>query len=156
MSDDRTFPARPVLGASIAVFRDGKVLLAQRGRPPLEGVWSLPGGVVELGETLEEAALRELAEETGVTAESAGLAGHVDVIRHDEAGRVERHFVVVALAGRYVSGEPFCGDGTLAVRWVPLDEMERLALTEGAAPIIRRAAALADGGQAVGARREDG
>ncbi len=155
--DERRFPTRPFLGASVAVFRDGRVLLARRGNPPLQGLWSLPGGGVELGETLAEAALRELAEETGVSAEIVGPADYVDIIRRDEGGRVERHYVVVAFAARHLAGEPQLGEGTADIRWVGLDELGGLELTEGAAEVIGKAAALADGrAQDVGRSSDQG
>ena len=80
--DDRLYPARPILAASIAVFRRGRVLIARRARAPLLGLYSLPGGVVELGETLREAALRELKEEVGLDAEVTGFLDHVEPIAH--------------------------------------------------------------------------
>lgn len=148
--DDRHYPPRPILGASVAVFRGGKVLLARRGRPPLQDFWSLPGGVVEIGEEVAEAAARELMEETGVSAEIVGPAGYVDVIRRDEAGEIARHFVVIALAARHLSGEAVCGDGTAEVRWAGLDEIDGLPLTDGAADLVRKAA------ETVGHAREEG
>src|SRR5690349_20363447 len=108
-ADDRLYPARPIMAASVAVFREGLVLLATRTKPPAADVWSLPGGLVEPGETLREAALRELAEEVGVTAEILGFAGHVEVIERDPEGRVRTHFVVNAFAGRWLAGEPTPG-----------------------------------------------
>jgi 8-oxo-dGTP diphosphatase len=79
----RLYPERPILAASVAVFRDGRVLLAARTAPPYDQVFSLPGGLVEPGESLEQAALRELTEETGVTAGIVGFAGHVEIIERD-------------------------------------------------------------------------
>ncbi len=101
----RLYPERPILAASTAVFRDGRVLLGLRKNPPAAEVFSLPGGVVEIGETLEEAALRELLEETGVRASIIGFAGHTQVIDRDEAGKVRRHFVVATFVAHWVSGE---------------------------------------------------
>ena len=105
-ADDRTYPARPILAASVAVFRDGKVLIATRTKPPGAGVWSLPGGLVEPGETLEEGALRELMEEVGVEARIVGFNRHVQRIDRDDEGRVRHHFVVASFVGVWTGGPP--------------------------------------------------
>ena len=81
--NDRLYPARPILAASVAVFRDGRVLIARRARSPLRGLYSLPGGAVEVGETLRQAALRELAEEVGVAADILAFVDHVEPIAFD-------------------------------------------------------------------------
>lgn len=123
---------RPELAASAAVFRDGKVLLARRGRTPLAGLWTLPGGRVEPGETLAEAAAREVMEEVGVACRILGVAGALDVIRHDAAGGLAAHFVVVGHAARWVSGEPAEGPEAAEVGWfdpaaLPAETTENLA-----------------------------
>ncbi len=142
MSGSRLYPDRPFLAASAAVFRDGKVLLASRTKPPADKVFSLPGGIVELGETLHEAALRELMEEVGVAAEIVGLAGHVDIVERDPDGRIARHFVVTAFAARWTSGEPQCGPEAGEVRWVAPDAVDALPTSPKLAEIVRAAAAL--------------
>jgi ADP-ribose pyrophosphatase YjhB (NUDIX family) len=119
------------------------VLLARRARPPAQGLWSLPGGRVELGETAAEAAARELFEETAVRAEVLGFADLVEVIGRDRDGRVERHLAVLAYAGRWLAGDPTPGDEALAVAWAAPDELEGLETTPGLAAVVRRAAALA-------------
>jgi 8-oxo-dGTP diphosphatase len=140
--DDRLYPDRPILAASIAVFRDGRVLLATRTKPPACELWSLPGGLVEPGETLREAALRELDEEVGVKAEIVGFAGHVEVIERDGADSVRRHFVVNTFAARWLSGEPVCGREAGAALFVPPDDVAGLATTSGLPGIVARARAV--------------
>lgn len=108
---------RPVLAVSTAIFRDGRVLLARRGGAAMHGLWSLPGGRVEPGETLEEAAKREVREEIGVTCSILGVAGALDIIRRDEAGTVTTHFVVISHAGLLVSGEPATGPEATEIGW---------------------------------------
>src|SRR5262245_46706600 len=106
MPSPRSYPDRPLLAASAAVFRDGRVLLAARGPDPGRGVFTLPGGLVEPGETLAEAARREVLEEMGLTVEIVGFADHREVIERDADGRVARHFVICAFAARWRGGEP--------------------------------------------------
>ncbi|GGG40212.1 NUDIX hydrolase [Chelatococcus composti] len=141
MSDDRRYPARPFLAASVATFRDGRVLLATRGRPPMEARWSLPGGLVEPGEHLHEAALRELREEVGVEAEIAGFVDHVEIIERDATG-VVHHFVIAAFAAHWRAGEPAPGPEAGDVRWVLPGEVTQLPTTPGLAAIVARAAAI--------------
>ena len=139
---DRLFPSRPFLAASVAVLRDGRVLLAARGRGAMAGRYSLPGGLVEPGETLAEAALRELREEVGVEAEMIGFLDHAEVIERDEQARVRHHFVVCAHAARWRAGEPQAGAEAVDVRWVAADDLSSLPTTPGLAGILRKAFAL--------------
>ncbi len=97
---DRLYPPRPILAVSVAVFRQGRVLVGRRARPPMAGRFSLPGGVVEIGETLIEAALRELYEEVGVEAEIVGFNRHIEPIVR-EGDRVRAHFVIASFVGRW-------------------------------------------------------
>jgi 8-oxo-dGTP diphosphatase len=127
------------------VLREGRVLLAARARPPLDALYSLPGGLVEPGETLGEAACRELLEEVGVEADLLGFLDHVEVIERDEDGRVRVHFVVCAHAARWRSGEPTTGPEAREVVWVSEEEAGRLATTPGLARVLRRAFALEAG-----------
>jgi len=123
-------PSRPVLGASALVRNGDRVLLIQRGRAPDAGLWSLPGGRVEAGERLEDAAIREILEETGVAIDGLQQIDMVEIIRHDAAGTLTAHFVLVVFAGRYVSGTPRAGDDAAAAAWFRGDEMGRLDMTE--------------------------
>jgi len=131
---------RPVLCASAAAFRGGKLLLARRTKPPF--LWSLPGGAVEWGERLAAAAMRELREETGVEAEAVGYAGHSEVLLRNEKGVVVEHFVVVAFAARWRAGEARTGPEASAVAWVEPARLGEYEITEGLAPIIERAERL--------------
>ena len=142
MTESRLYPSRPFLAASAAVFRDGKVLLASRTKPPADKVFSLPGGIVELGETLHEAALRELMEEVGVEAEIVGLAGPVDIIEREADGRIVRPFVVNAFACRWVAGEPRTGPEAGEVLWMDPDRVDDLPTSPHLARLVRQAAAL--------------
>ena len=138
MTASRLYPDRPFIAASFAVFRDGRVLLGARAAPPHDSFYSLPGGMVEPGETLEAAALRELFEETGVQAQCLGFTGWSEVIERDEAGKIRRHFVIASFAGRWISGEGEPGTELPALRWARIEEAEGLTLTPGLPAILRR------------------
>ena len=128
----RLFPARPFVGASIAVIRDGRVLLAARANEPMRGVWTLPGGLVEAGEALASAAFRELQEEVGaVEADVIGVLSPTEIIVRDEGGRVRHHYVVHPHAALWRGGEPMPGPEALAVRWAEPAEIAGLATTPG-------------------------
>jgi 8-oxo-dGTP diphosphatase len=139
LSDARSYPDRPYLAVSAAIIRDGRVLIVRRARPPAEGLFTLPGGAVEAGERLEEALLREVREETGLTIEPIALAGHREVIRRDDAGRVERHFVILAFAARWLAGEPLLNAELTEAHWMLPAEIDGLQTTEGLADIVRAA-----------------
>ena len=139
--DDRTFPARPVLAASVAVFRDGRVLIARRARGPMLGVYSLPGGGVEIGETLRQAALRELAEEVGVEADILAFVDHVEpIVREGE--RVREHYVIAAFVARWRAGEPATGPEADAVAWIDPEEIASWPTTPELPEIVAKAARL--------------
>ena len=135
-------PTRPLLGVSIAVWRGGQVLLAQRGKQPSKGLWSLPGGHVELGETLEEAALRELMEETGVEARVEAFSHFLDIIRRGEQNHVEVHYVIAVFRARWTAGEARAGDDAAAVQWRSPDMLHDLDMTPGTADRLRVMAGL--------------
>ena len=129
----------PRLGASACVWRGSQVLLVQRGKAPAEGLWSLPGGHVEWGETSRQAAERELQEETGITASLDLRADVFDAIRRDDQGDVQSHYVISVFTGHWISGEARAGDDARAVRWIGLEGLAHLDMTANAAAIIRKA-----------------
>ncbi|MEI8150920.1 MAG: NUDIX hydrolase [Hyphomicrobiales bacterium] len=137
--DLRAYPDRPFLAVSAAIIRDGRVLVARRARGPALGVWTMPGGVVEAGETLIEALKREIEEETAMNVEPVVLAGHREVVVRDDDSRVLRHFVIMCFATRWVSGEPQLNDELAEARWLKLEELAGLNTTEGLAEIVATA-----------------
>jgi ADP-ribose pyrophosphatase YjhB (NUDIX family) len=141
VADERLYPQRPYLAVSAAILREGKVLIVRRARKPALGVYTLPGGVVEAGETLEEALKREVREETSLVIEPVTLAGHREVIIRDAAGRVERHFVILCFASRWRGGELVLNDELDEARWVTPEGVCGLETTEGLAEIVAAAAA---------------
>ncbi|HXF89918.1 MAG TPA: NUDIX hydrolase [Xanthobacteraceae bacterium] len=137
-ADPRLYPDRPYLAVSAAIVRGDRVLVVRRARPPGE-VFTLPGGGVEAGETLREAVIREVKEETGLTIEPVALAGHREMIRRDAEGRVERHFIILAFAARWQGGEPRLNHELTEARWVRPGEVAGMRTTEGLADIIAAA-----------------
>lgn len=143
MTDNRDYPARPILAASAAVFRpDGTVLLGARRIGPYAGVFSLPGGLVETGETLEEAALREVEEETGVRGQIVAFNGWREVIGREDDGRVKRHYVIASFAARWVSGAGEPGEELGQVIWADEKKVSQLTLTGGLAELLVSARAI--------------
>jgi ADP-ribose pyrophosphatase YjhB (NUDIX family) len=139
MPDPRTYPQRPYLAVSAAIIREGKVLVVRRARKPALGIYTLPGGGVETGETLEQAVSREVREETSLTIEPVALAGHREAIARDAQGRVERHFVILCFAARWLSGEPVLNEELDDARWLDPAELSGLRTTEGLAEIVAAA-----------------
>ena len=136
MSDIRAYPERPYLAVSAAIIRDGRVLIVRRARAPAQDLFTLPGGAVETGERLTEAVIREVREETQLEIEPVALAGSREVIVRDNSGRIERHFVVLCFAARYVSGEPLPNEELAELRWMDPREIAGLRTTEGLAEIV--------------------
>ena len=139
MADVRSYPQRPFLAVSAAIVRDGKVLVVRRARPPAHGVYTLPGGVVELGETLVEAVAREIREETGMAIEPVALAGFRESVVRDAQDRVERHFVILCFAARWQAGEPMLNEELSEAHWMDPAELGGLTTTPGLAEIVAAA-----------------
>ena len=139
MPDARSYPERPYLAVSAAIVRDGKILVVRRARAPAHGLYSLPGGVVEVGETLEEAVTREVREETGMTIEPVALAGFREAIVRDAESRVERHFIILCFAARWRAGEVLLNEELDEARWLEPAEIASLPTTAGLAEIVAEA-----------------
>jgi len=134
----REYPAAPIVAVGVIVRRGGQVLLVQRGKPPSEGRWSLPGGMVNLGESLREAAAREISEECGLEITVGEVVEVFEPIIHDEAGRVRYHYVVVDFLAEYVGGELTVASDITDARWVTVGELESLDVTPAAAELVRK------------------
>ena len=139
MSDATAILPRP--GVSVAVFRDDRVLMVQRGKLPMRGIWSLPGGHIEPGETALAAAHRELCEETGVTADLEGIADVTDVILHRDDGSLRAHYVLTVFYGTWTGGTVKAASDAMDARWVMPDQIAALPTTEGAPRLIATARA---------------
>ena len=142
MSDPRAYPQRPFLAVSAAIARDGRVLLVRRARAPANGLFSLPGGVVEAGETLHEAVAREVREETSLLIAPVALTGFRETIGRDGDGRVERHFVILPFAARWISGEVSLNEELSEAHWVDPAEVAGMPTTPGLAEVVQSAFAL--------------
>jgi len=126
------------VAVGVIVRRGGQVLLVQRGKPPSEGRWSLPGGMVHLGESLRDAVEREVSEECGLEIAVGEVVEVFEPIIHDEAGRVRYHYVVVDFLAEYVGGELTVASDITDARWVTPDELDRFDVTPAAAELIRK------------------
>jgi 8-oxo-dGTP diphosphatase len=136
----RQYPPRPVLGVGALIYQGDEILLVQRGREPLAGYWSLPGGAVEVGERLEDAARREVLEETGLYVAVGDIALVFERIMPDETGRCEYHYVLVDLRCQVERGILRPGDDARDVRYFPINQLANLQLTEGTRVVIERCA----------------
>jgi 8-oxo-dGTP diphosphatase len=139
-TDSRAYPDRPVVGVGVVVWRKDKFLLVRRAKAPNAGQWSLPGGAQELGETVFEAAHREVMEETGLDVDILGLVDVVDGIRLDDQGRIQFHYTLVDVVAESISGEAVAADDAQAVCWCRLDELSDLGLWSETERIIRESA----------------
>jgi 8-oxo-dGTP diphosphatase len=137
-NDSRRYPLRPVLGVGALSFQDDRILLIERGREPLKGQWSLPGGGVETGERLEDAVRREVLEETGIEVAVREVALIFERLIPDEHGQTEYHFVLVDFLCQVTGGTLCAGDDCSQARWFGLDEVDSLPMTEGTVAVIRR------------------
>jgi len=136
----RSYPARPVIGVGAVILDGDRVLLIKRAHEPLKGQWSLPGGGVEVGETLEQAAAREVREETGLDVEVGPIVDVIDRIGRDPAGGVEHHFVLVDFVCRPSGGRLCCASDADAAEWVPLDALAPYGVAAVTVDVIRKAA----------------
>jgi 8-oxo-dGTP diphosphatase len=141
----REYPDSPLVGVGAVIIEDGRVLLVKRGHPPLAGEWSIPGGVLEVGETLREAAVREAHEETRLTVEPGELLGVYDRLLRDQAQRTLYHYVLVDFLCRRTGGEPQAAGDADEVRWFTPAEAGELALPEDTAEVIRLGFQKAEG-----------
>jgi len=140
----REYPAAPVVGVGAVVISGGRVLLVRRGRPPSQGIWSLPGGVVELGEELKSACAREVAEETGLGVTVGPLVEVVERILRDEQGRVQFHYVLADFLCAAEEAAPKAGDDAAEAKWVELSDLAGAALTPHTQRVVLKAAGMRD------------
>lgn len=141
---NRRYPRHPIVGVGAIVFHSDRVLLVQRGREPAKGKWSLPGGLVEVGESLERAVRREVAEETGLDVRVGNLVTVLERVIRDERDRVQYHYVLLDFLCYCKEGEPTPGTDAADCRFVRLNDLEAYSLTEGTERVIRQAHTMKD------------
>jgi mutator protein MutT len=135
----RDYPDRPFLGVGAVIIHDNRVLLVRRANPPLQGEWSIPGGLVEAGETTRDAIVREVLEETALQVEVAALVEVFERILRDKQSRVQYHYVLLDYRCRVLGGEAHAGSDVSEVRWATLDEVESLSVAPETCAVIRKA-----------------
>jgi mutator protein MutT len=143
----RRYPEHPVVAVGVLLLDGDRVLLVRRARPPQSGRWTVPGGGVELGETLEQAAVRELREETGLGCTLGPIVEVLDRVVRDGDDKIEFHYVILDFLGTAPVGELRAGSDAGEARWVAIDELAGVDTTDGLEPVVRRALAMRDGGE---------
>jgi len=140
---NREYPEVPFVGVGAVIVEDGRVLLIRRGQPPLLGEWSLPGGVLECGEALRHAAVREAREETGLVVETVDMLGVYERVIRSDDGRVRYHYVLIDYLCRPVAGDLKAGSDAADVRWFTRDELPALKLADDANDVVLKGLARA-------------
>jgi len=134
----REFPEVPLVGVGSIIIEDERVVLVKRAHPPIQGQWSIPGGVLEVGEMVREAAIREAREETGLIVEPGELLGVFDRILRDESQRVQYHYVLIDFLCRRIGGELLAASDAAEVRWFTLEELPEVNLAEDTLKVIKK------------------
>jgi 8-oxo-dGTP diphosphatase len=136
--DGRRYPKWPMVGVGALIFKRDRILMAQRGKEPLKGWWSLPGGALEVGEALADAVRREVFEETGLEIRPLGVLEVFERIMRDANGMPEYHYVLIDYVCRVAGGELRAGDDVCAVEWMRLNDLSNLQITEGTLGVIEK------------------
>ena len=136
-NSSKIYPDRPQVAVGAIVFKNDRVLLVRRGQSPSQGLWAIPGGSVELGESLQEAAEREIFEESSLTIRANEPVFTFDFVEQDDIGRIRYHYVIVDLMADYIAGEPRPGDDVTEARWVSSQEMKKLEVSPKTLELLR-------------------
>jgi len=139
MTIRRDYPDRPLLGVGAIVVHDNRILLVRRANPPMQGEWSIPGGLVETGETIKEALIREVSEETCLEIEPVRLIEVFERILRDKEARVQYHFVLIDYLCRVLSGEARAGSDVSDLVWATIGELESFSVADETCRVIRKA-----------------
>jgi 8-oxo-dGTP diphosphatase len=139
MTDDRFLPSHPIVSVGAVIVDDGRVLLVKRGHAPLKGEWSLPGGVVEIGETLKAALVREVREETGLDVQVGPVIEVLDRVQRGPDGRVEYHYVIIDYVCEPSGGSLACATDAVDARWVTAADLPEYRVTEKVREVVHKA-----------------
>ncbi|PKN34185.1 MAG: NUDIX hydrolase [Deltaproteobacteria bacterium HGW-Deltaproteobacteria-19] len=134
----REYPDRPRVGVGAIVIRKGRVLLVQRGIEPSRGLWAIPGGSLELGETIQEGAEREILEETGIVIRAGDPVHTFDFFERDQAGRIRFHYVIVDVTAEYVSGDVRADDDAADARWLSPKDLDALPVARNTLRVLQK------------------
>jgi len=134
----REYPDRPRVGVGAIVIREGRVLLVQRGIEPSRGLWAIPGGSLELGETIQEGAEREILEETGIVIRAGEPVHTFDFFERDQTGRCRFHYVIVDVRAEYVSGDVHADDDAADARWLSPEDLDALPVARNTLRVLRK------------------
>ncbi|MGD9143412.1 MAG: NUDIX hydrolase, partial [Dehalococcoidia bacterium] len=137
-NDRRWYPEQPMIGVAVLIFREGEILMAKRGKEPSKGKWSVPGGKLELGETIVEAAEREVLEECAINIKVGDVIDAYDILIRDDAGLVKYHFVDIYLTANYLRGEAKAQSDVDECRWVKPEDMSELDIPPKLKDLFRR------------------
>lgn len=135
----RDYPDRPLVGVGAVIVSGDRAVIVQRGSEPLKGQWSIPGGALEVGETLRQCAVREALEETGLQVEAGEVLEVFDAIYAEPDGRILYHYVLIDFACRLLGGKLCAGGDAVQAKWVTLEELDPYELAETARQVIRKA-----------------
>jgi ADP-ribose pyrophosphatase YjhB (NUDIX family) len=135
----REYPDRPVVAVGAAVCRDGQVLIVRRGKPPSVGIWTVPGGAVQLGESMSDAAAREVREECGIEVEVGEVVGVLDHVYRDDLGAIQYHYAIVDFAARYLSGRLQPSDELRGALWVAPGQFDNYDVPAKSREVLLRA-----------------
>jgi 8-oxo-dGTP diphosphatase len=135
----REYPDRPLVGVGGVIIHEGRALIVQRGKPPSRGEWTVPGGMLEVGETLRSGVEREVLEETGLVVKAGEVLDVIDSIHHDSEGRAQYHYVLVDFLCTWISGELRAASDVAQARWITREELGSMALIGFTAQVIKKA-----------------
>ncbi len=133
----REYPTAPLVGVGAVIIHEGRVALVKRALPPLQGQWSIPGGLLEVGETLREAAIREAYEETGLRVEAGKLLGVFERVLRDERGKIQYHYILIDFLCKLAHGQILAGGDAAAAEWFAFEEIADLALPADTEEVVR-------------------
>ena len=139
MSKIRLYPDRPIVGVGVLIHKNGRIIIVKRAAQPDAGLWSIPGGIVELGELVADAAIREVREETGLLVEVVKVLSVVDKIVKDKDSRIKYHFVIIDYLAKYKGGELKASDDAIEAKWINVEDISQYQLSPTLKKLLKHA-----------------